>query len=57
MWVKNNPEHPDFWYCSICNEEAYWDTDYGQQLFDYCPHCGAYSRIPTEMKQEKRHEV
>lgn len=28
-------------YCSECNNEAYWDTDYGQQLFDYCPCCGA----------------
>ena len=28
-------------YCSECNNEAYWDTDYGQQLFNYCPYCGA----------------
>lgn len=28
-------------YCSECENEAYWDTDYGQQLFDYCPYCGA----------------
>ena len=56
MWVRNNPEHPYFWYCSICHNEAYWDTDYGQQMFDYCPYCGAYSRIPTELKQEKRNE-
>lgn len=28
-------------YCSECQNEAYWDTDYGQQLFDYCPYCGA----------------
>lgn len=28
-------------YCSECNSEAYWDTDYGQQLFDYCPYRGA----------------
>ena len=28
-------------YCSNCFAEAYWDTDYGQQLFDYCPYCGA----------------
>lgn len=28
-------------YCSECKNEAYWDTDYGQQLFDYCPYCGA----------------
>ena len=28
-------------FCSECKHEAYWDTDYGQQLFDYCPYCGA----------------
>ena len=28
-------------FCSVCHNEAYWDTDYGQQLFDYCPYCGA----------------
>lgn len=27
--------------CSACHNEAYWDTDYGQQLFPYCPYCGA----------------
>ena len=30
-----------FFICSVCHKEAYWDTDYGQQLFDYCPYCGA----------------
>lgn len=38
-WYHINNE--DFIYCSECNNEAYWDTDYGQQLFDYCPYCGA----------------
>jgi hypothetical protein len=28
-------------FCSVCRNEAYWDTDYGQQLFDFCPYCGA----------------
>ena len=27
-------------FCSECEREAYWDSD-GQQLFDYCPYCGA----------------
>lgn len=27
-------------FCSVCYKEAYFDTDYGQQLFDYCPNCG-----------------
>ena len=31
----------DALYCSVCHNEAYWDTDYGQQIFDYCPNCGA----------------
>ena len=38
-WFHINNE--GFIYCSECNHEAYWDTDYGQQLFDYCPYCGA----------------
>ena len=29
-----------FYYCRFCFNEAYWDTDYGQQLFAYCPYCG-----------------
>ena len=33
-----------FWswdyYCSNCFHSAYHDTDYGEQLFDYCPYCG-----------------
>ena len=33
-----------FIFCSECYKEAYWDTDYGQQLFDYCPYCGADMR-------------
>ena len=28
-------------YCSVCYKEAYFDADYGQQLFNYCPNCGA----------------
>ena len=38
-WYHINNE--GFIYCSECQNEAYWDTDYGQQLFDYCPYCGA----------------
>lgn len=30
----------DIYYCPFCGNEAYWDTDYGQQLFDFCPYCG-----------------
>jgi hypothetical protein len=32
------------YYCSECKNEAYCDTNYGQQLFDYCPYCGANMR-------------
>lgn len=31
----------DAMYCSECLNEAYWDSDYGQQMFDFCPYCGA----------------
>ena len=31
-------------YCSVCYKEAYFDADYGQQLFDFCPNCGADMR-------------
>lgn len=31
----------DFSKCSNCGHEAYSDTDYGKQLFKYCPYCGA----------------
>ena len=32
------------YFCSACGKEAYWDTDYGQQRFDFCPKCGADMR-------------
>ena len=35
-------------FCSECNKEAYWDTDYEQQLFDFCPYCGADMRGDAE---------
>lgn len=35
------PYHFGVKYCSECRNEAYWDTDYGQQLFDFCPNCGS----------------
>jgi len=35
----------DAYYCSNCEEEAYWDTDYGQQLFGFCPSCGAKMEV------------
>lgn len=31
----------DTLYCSCCLHEAYWDSDYDQQEFDYCHNCGA----------------
>lgn len=39
QWV--NAIGSDIKLCSNCHNEAYWDTDYGQQLFDFCPYCGA----------------
>lgn len=40
-WISPVSVGNDIKFCSVCNHEAYWDTDYGQQLFDYCPYCGA----------------
>jgi hypothetical protein len=34
----------DAYYCSVCENEAFYDTDYGQQLFNFCPNCGADMR-------------
>lgn len=41
MWHKTKK---DIYICTCCGREAYWDTDYGQQLFDYCPYCGMNHR-------------
>lgn len=43
MWRQNDKNH-GFWECSKCHHEAYWDSEYGQQLFDYCPYCGCSDR-------------
>lgn len=40
-WVANDI---GIYFCSNCDSEAYWDTDYGQQFFDWCPYCGADMR-------------
>ena len=37
----DNVDYEHFIYCSNCHKEAYWDTDYGQQTFDFCSNCGA----------------
>lgn len=40
---KQTPKKPlrDYcWHCPNCEEETYWDTDYGQQKFRYCHNCG-----------------
>ena len=39
-WTSNGDDW-ECYKCSICRNEAYWDADYGQQLFDFCPWCGA----------------
>lgn len=33
----------EFYNCSICGEEAFFDED-GDYLTNYCPHCGADMR-------------
>ena len=42
-WIDGNGRD-NFIHCSVCDNEAYWDTDYGQQEFDFCPYCGADMR-------------
>ena len=39
-WIYKYHEGITNWICSNCKNEAYYDTDYGQQLFDFCPYCG-----------------
>ena len=64
--INGLPEHKaeyekgdhGFYYCNGCRHEAYWDTDYGQQLFDYCPYCGArmekdYDGWKMELRKER----
>lgn len=36
-WARN--ENGSY-FCSACGNEAYWDSDYGQQMFKFCPECG-----------------
>ena len=40
-WI---PDERGTHFCSVCDSEAYWDTDYGQELFYWCPYCGADMR-------------
>lgn len=42
-WIDGNGKDK-FIHCSVCKKEAYWDSDYGQQEFDFCPYCGADMR-------------
>ena len=46
-WITRY-KYSDIRYCSNCGNEAYWDTDYGQQLFDFCQCCGADMRKKVE---------
>ena len=43
-----NGKPKKFWqslrYCSVCGHEAFDDSDWGEQLFDWCPYCGADMR-------------
>lgn len=43
-WIYGMLDNCNQYYCSECGNYAYWDTDYGQQLFDFCPRCGAKMR-------------
>lgn len=37
-WVRNDS---GIYFCEFCKNEAYWDTENGQQTFEYCPYCGS----------------
>ena len=50
-WVAHKGFEQNVYGCSVCGNEAYWDTDYGQQLFRYCPYCGA-RMIDFEEKED-----
>lgn len=49
---KQDPEDHNFWVCPSCGSEAYWDADYGQQLFDFCPYCGEDLRTNKRGKRK-----
>lgn len=38
----------DEYICSNCEELAYYDSEYEEQLFKYCPYCGAKMDNPRE---------
>ena len=40
-YVVKESEKNGFIICSNCKETAYDDSDYGAQIFPYCPYCGA----------------
>ena len=46
-----NGKPKKFWsslrYCSVCGHEAFDDSDWGDQLFAWCPYCGADMRGET----------
>lgn len=39
-YYKRKNVMKDAWYCPKCFSEAPLDTDYGQQLYPFCPFCG-----------------
>jgi hypothetical protein len=41
-WVYD--KESDTYFCPNCLTNAYTDTVFGQQLFDFCPYCGAFLR-------------
>lgn len=46
--IEYNYKTKSWWngyYCSNCLESAYCDTDFGDQLFPFCPWCGAEMRV------------
>ena len=40
-WICPDYDFSDYWKCSACNEEFYFEYDPSEGLCHYCPNCGA----------------
>lgn len=57
IWRENlhyTKDEKGVYKCPTCGEAAYYDTDYGQQLFVFCPWCGHDTRNGEENGERKK---
>lgn len=40
-WVCPDFEFSDYWKCSACDEEFYFEEHPDEVVYNYCPNCGA----------------